>query len=188
MGEPLPNEQWRSQTRFTAIFGGAENSPNDLLKSGMTRAFTEVSCAGGSHPLRRFEGPTRGHHLAADEPGVARSSLPSGLAFDRQLLSSTLQKIEPKPGGNGATSVPGDGRKSVPRSTDQRSDLAEGRPELFGNDRARQARPDEGRRNRLSSRIPAPGGAAPVSPAALIRRGKLSAGLRTWRGWGQFLL
>src|SRR5260370_17992300 len=75
-----------------------------------------------------------------------------GLALDRQLVRSALQKIKDWPRRHRQAASTTGRAAGVALKANARSEFAQDRSGVFGNDRARPSRLDEGRRNHFPSR------------------------------------
>src|SRR5712664_1812757 len=87
------------------------------------------------------------------EPCPSSVAPARGLARDRELVRAALQKIKDWPRRHRQAASTTGRAAGVAFKANARSESAQDRSGLFGNDRARPARSDEGRRNDFPSRI-----------------------------------
>src|SRR2546423_10288209 len=94
------------------------------------------------------------------EPGAPSLAPARGLARDRELVRAALQKIENRSRRHRQAAGATRRATNVALPPNARSESAQDRCDVFGNNRARPARLDERRRNYFPDRIDGPGGQA----------------------------
>src|SRR5713101_5418395 len=87
------------------------------------------------------------------EPCPSSVAPARGLARDRELVRAALQKIKDWPRRHRQSASATGRAAGVAFKANARSEFAQDRSGLFGNERARPARSDEGRRNNFPGRI-----------------------------------